>query len=52
MARKNLLESVLGKEPDQSPSAKRSDYALKGASGKMKASLDQGNRVKILVTCR
>ena len=40
MARKNLLESVLGKDAEQTPSAKRSSYALKGASGKMKASLD------------
>ncbi len=40
MARKNLLKSVLGKDADQTPSAKRSSYALKGASGKMKASLD------------
>lgn len=40
MARKNLLESVLGKETDQTQSEKRSAYGLKGASGKMKASLD------------
>lgn len=40
MARKNLLESVLGRDADQTSSEKRSNYALKGASGKMKASLD------------
>lgn len=41
MARKNLLESVLGddnKEKPRKPS--RADYGLKGASGQMKASLD------------
>lgn len=40
MARKNLLQSVMGKDGDQPASEKRSNYALKGASGKMKASLD------------
>lgn len=40
MARKNLLDSVLGKGSDQESSQTRSNYALKGASGKMKASLD------------
>lgn len=40
MARKNLLESVLGPDGEKSDSSTRSNYALKGASGKMKASLD------------
>jgi len=40
MARKNLLSSVLGDDGDNPSSEKRSTYALKGASGKMKASLD------------
>lgn len=40
MARKNLLESVLGQDAEKSDNSARSNYALKGASGKMKASLD------------
>lgn len=40
MARKNLLQSVLGSDDDQLENERRSKYALKGASGKMKASLD------------
>lgn len=40
VARKNLLNSVLGSESASNDKTNRADYALKGASGKMKASLD------------
>lgn len=41
MARKNLLESVLGDDGKRQPSKpSRSNYGLKGASSQMKASLD------------
>ena len=40
MVRKNLLSSVLGEKADRVLSESRSNYAFKGASGKMKASID------------
>jgi len=40
MARKGLLDSVLGDQPDNNQNNSRADYAMRGASRSMKLSID------------